>query len=506
MLKPTTLLLECALALLVLANPARAEVVDIGPLDDSLTRPRPADVARNFGVWTDTESTPVGNPNRTLYDVLDFAKNGFHGQEYIECGTWPWIYPHLHPQHIVRLPNKNGQAYFMVSQSDSDWTNNTLPGGRISLYRSDSQVDSSDRVPNVSGVDGRIVWDQHFKAGAFPAGQGGAWNHPCKMDVLGNVLVVSMQNWNGAVCADGRGTQADAIVFYDVRDPANPRYWGKITREELAASAGASLGPIDDVTLLHTGGEWVLTVQGHWWRTGSVYPAIGSWSYGGTGNPSAACCAPQHGQNFYSLELANPVQPQNLSPEPGRRRIMFFDAKGEDPDNGVAGNEYFWFNNIFFGSPISFGSLYPRSQILPSARVFRGAPNVVGGIHDYDTAGIYVSGGVPIVYAPLEGDPYNGPDDKIYQIYTPANVWLDHAKALESSLIWKTDGSRTDGMTVWYGQFDISHDGTDAVQTGNVRNNENTRLETTVTGPGNLSFWWKVSSQQNSDFLRPERA
>mgnify|MGYP001436991627 CR=1 FL=1 len=183
------------------------------------------------------------------------AKNGFKGHKYLECGVWPFNYPHLHAQHVVRLPNKNGQAYLMVSQSDyfvddnGSGTGPVYPAGRISLYRSDSQVDSSDRVPNVSGVDGRIVWEQEFKAGAFPPGQGGAWNHPCKMDVLGNVLVVAMQNWDGAVCADGYGTQADAVVFYDVRDPANPRYWGKITRDELSASAGTSLGNVDDITL-----------------------------------------------------------------------------------------------------------------------------------------------------------------------------------------------------------------------------------------------------------------
>jgi hypothetical protein len=485
------------LTLLASASLARAEVVDIGPLDDTLLRPRPGGVARNFGVWTDTESTPAG-PNRTLYDVLDFAKNGFIGYDYYECGFWPFNYPHLHTQHIVRLPNKNGQAYFVVSHSDEI---NDQPAGRISLYRSDYQVDSNDRVPNVSGVDGRIVWEQEFKAGAFPAGQGGAWNHPCKMDVLGNVLVVSMQNWDGAVCDAGYGSQADAVAFYDVRDPAAPKYWGKITRDELSASAGTALGQIADVTLLHTGGEWVLTVAGHWWRAPIVFPEIQSWSYGGTGHPTAACCSAQHGQNFYSLEIYDPVQ---SVPEPGRRRIMFFQAKGIDEPNYVAGNEYFWFTNIYFRWPFSFGSQSPATEIWPGGQTHRGAPNIVGGEHDYNTTGIYVSGGVPIIYAPLEGDPYNGPHDKIYQIYTPANVWLDLAKALDNNRVWDTDGSGTDGMALWYGQFDISHDATDAVQTSKTRDDETTHLETNVTGPGTLQFWWKVSSESGHDFLRFE--
>lgn len=47
----------------------------------------------------------------------------------------------------------------------------------------------------------------------------------------------------------------------------------------------------------------------------------------------------------------------------------------------------------------------------------------------------------------------------------------------------------------WFGQADLTHDGQDAARSGSIADGEQTRLELTVVGPGNLSFWWKVSSE-----------
>ena len=82
----------------------------------------------------------------------------------------------------------------------------------------------------------------------------------------------------------------------------------------------------------------------------------------------------------------------------------------------------------------------------------------------------------------------------------PSSVTL--ATALDnSSLIFMTDGSAT-----WYGQTAFSHDGIDAARSGTIGNSHQTWLETTVTGPGVLSFYWNVScegdaSHQNYDYL-----
>ena len=42
----------------------------------------------------------------------------------------------------------------------------------------------------------------------------------------------------------------------------------------------------------------------------------------------------------------------------------------------------------------------------------------------------------------------------------------------------------------------------DAAQSGAIGDNQSSSLETTVTGPAMLSFWWKVDSEANFDFLK----
>ena len=72
------------------------------------------------------------------------------------------------------------------------------------------------------------------------------------------------------------------------------------------------------------------------------------------------------------------------------------------------------------------------------------------------------------------------------------------AEALDTSgLSWSVSGS-----PVWVGQAAISHDNMDAARSGAIGHSTDTRMETTVVGPGTVSFWWKVSSQTNGDYLR----
>jgi Concanavalin A-like lectin/glucanases superfamily len=60
----------------------------------------------------------------------------------------------------------------------------------------------------------------------------------------------------------------------------------------------------------------------------------------------------------------------------------------------------------------------------------------------------------------------------------------------------------TGGAAPWFGQSLVTHDGTGAARSGAVGNNQESWMETTITGPAALSFWWKVSSQAAADFLR----
>lgn len=63
-------------------------------------------------------------------------------------------------------------------------------------------------------------------------------------------------------------------------------------------------------------------------------------------------------------------------------------------------------------------------------------------------------------------------------------------------LAWTTGGNSN-----WFAQGATTYDNVSAAQSGSITNDESSWIETTVTGPGTLSFWWKVSSEGGYDFL-----
>ena len=58
------------------------------------------------------------------------------------------------------------------------------------------------------------------------------------------------------------------------------------------------------------------------------------------------------------------------------------------------------------------------------------------------------------------------------------------------------------GNAPWFGQSDVTIDGIDALQSGSVGNQETSTFSTNVEGPMLISFWWKLSSENQTDFLR----
>ncbi len=76
------------------------------------------------------------------------------------------------------------------------------------------------------------------------------------------------------------------------------------------------------------------------------------------------------------------------------------------------------------------------------------------------------------------------------------NIGQTLGQAIAPSLTWTSGGDAT-----WFSQSAVSRDGM-AAQSGAITHNQQSWMQTTVTGPGTLSFWWKVSSEGNRDFLR----
>lgn len=58
------------------------------------------------------------------------------------------------------------------------------------------------------------------------------------------------------------------------------------------------------------------------------------------------------------------------------------------------------------------------------------------------------------------------------------------------------------GNAPWSGQTAVTSDSNSAAASGIVNHGEQSWIETTVTGPGTVTFRWKVSSEEGKDFLR----
>jgi endonuclease/exonuclease/phosphatase family metal-dependent hydrolase len=59
----------------------------------------------------------------------------------------------------------------------------------------------------------------------------------------------------------------------------------------------------------------------------------------------------------------------------------------------------------------------------------------------------------------------------------------------------------TGGSAPWLYQATTTFDGIDAAASGTIANSRETYMQTSIVGPGTLSFWWKISSEPGADFL-----
>lgn len=81
---------------------------------------------------------------------------------------------------------------------------------------------------------------------------------------------------------------------------------------------------------------------------------------------------------------------------------------------------------------------------------------------------------------------------------TVAASALTLGEALDAPLLaWSTGAAAG-----WQPQTGVTHDGLDAARSGTLGNSQESWLATTVSGPGTLGFWWRVSSEAGYDVLR----
>lgn len=320
------------------------------------------------------------------------------GNFYEDCaGVETW-----HPQHIVRLKNKRGadgkeRAYFMVAQSREHngyiEVLETLPG---------ALDPNTDLIKGGDGsVVGNIIWNDVY-TGSFNGTLNpiGNWNHPCKMDVCGDILVVTMQNFVPSGCPtywnptrNPAGTSDDALVFYDVQDPASPKFLGKMTGKELGmpnknrAERSWSYPEISSVALFKAPNQnfYILSVGGNGgtrnFRSNKISMNPSDWTY-----MNDNYLVGQHGQNFM-------VKPEASSPE----QMYYFDMTDD--------TKYISF------MPYTFNS---RSNIWTSGTPIRIERNAPGANRDWDADGLYINKfHVPVIYSvKSQSKPYA----EIYQL------------------------------------------------------------------------------------------
>ena len=102
-------------------------------------------------------------------------------------------------------------------------------------------------------------------------------------------------------------------------------------------------------------------------------------------------------------------------------------------------------------------------------------------------------GSVPGISGNVDLDVFNGDMSRLNSF-----VIISIGEAVDNTeLSWTTGGNAN-----WFGQTTTYYYGNDAAQSGAIGHSQSTYIQTTVTGPGTLTFYWKVSSESGYDFLR----
>lgn len=94
----------------------------------------------------------------------------------------------------------------------------------------------------------------------------------------------------------------------------------------------------------------------------------------------------------------------------------------------------------------------------------------------------------------------SAPSTNVTALFSNATVSLN--TALDDTLTWSTTPTSGD-IGNWFGQTTVmrSGDTTGSARSAVIGDNKTSSIQTTVSGPGTLSFYWSVSSEPNYDFL-----
>jgi len=125
----------------------------------------------------------------------------------------------------------------------------------------------------------------------------------------------------------------------------------------------------------------------------------------------------------------------------------------------------------------------------------RGGNGTANGTTNWSVNGITLQSGVNVVTVTARDAANNTGTDAITVTYSDG---ISLGEAVDNtSLTWTTGGDAN-----WYGQDSDFYYGGDSAMRGDILDSQASWIQTTVAGTGTLTFYWKVSSEVDYDFLK----
>ena len=262
-----------------------------------------------------------------------------------------------------------------------------------------------------------------------------------------------------------------AVCFYDCRNsPGNTQaeFWATVSTDggqTFAPNVKVSAG-MSDATVAAASGFDFGDYTGLAFHAGSFYPCWADNSNSTGDNPAGV-----HGAlDMYTarVTIANPPQitsffPTNLTVLVGQPAAI----------------------NVVAAGPSLAYQWRKDGQVLPGATT---------STYSLAAAQVSNSGSYQVVVTNTSGSVTSPIATLLVLATVPLPVALDNA-----SLTWTTSANQ------WFGQTNVFHPGGTNGAAGRsfpIADGQQSTLSTTATGPGALTFWWKVSSQPGADFLK----
>jgi alpha-tubulin suppressor-like RCC1 family protein len=134
--------------------------------------------------------------------------------------------------------------------------------------------------------------------------------------------------------------------------------------------------------------------------------------------------------------------------------------------------------------PMSFQWRFNGTNFIGATKASLTLPNV-----QYTNAGSYV-----VVITNSYGSVTSAPI--LLSVTTPVATTNLGLAVDATNFVWATSGNAP-----WFGQSNIVHGPGIAAQSGSIGDSQQSSLQTTIIGPGRISFWWQVSSEEYFDYL-----